>query len=167
MEITYQLTEDDYRQGYKAYKRRTKFSLWISHLSYLVFVLVLAVTLFVLIVGPDRSFSTLFPLLFFVAFWMWCIWYAPYRVARKMIKGSPGAALPHTAEFSADGLHFRTTAGESRLNWNLFTGWSEADRVFALFPSPVTFVPIPKRAMTAAQQEELRSLMRSKLMKSL
>ena len=167
MEITYQLTEDDYRQGYKAYKRRAKSSLWLSRLSYLVFFLVLAAMLFVLIIGPDRSFSTLFPLLFFVAFWIWCIWYAPHRVARNMIKGSPGAALAHTAEFSDDGLHFRTTAGESRLSWNLFRGWSEADRVFALFPSPVTFVPIPKRAMTPGQQEELRSLLRSKLVKSL
>jgi hypothetical protein len=122
--------------------------------------------LFVLVVGPDRSFSTLFPLLFFVVFWMWCIWYAPYRVAKKMIQGSPGAALPHTAEFSDDGLRFRTAAGESRLSWNLFMGWSEVARVFALLPSPVTFVPIPKRAMTPGQQEELRSLLRSNVLQT-
>lgn len=80
-----------------------------------------------------------------------------------MIKGSPSASLPHTAQMSDEGLYFRTSAGESRLAWNLIIGWVEVERVFALFPSPLTFFPIPKRALTEQQQDELRSLLKTKI----
>jgi YcxB-like protein len=36
--------------------------------------------------------------------------------------------------------------------------------VFALFPSPLTFFPIPKRAMTDQQQDELRSLLKNNIL---
>ena len=163
MEVSYQLTEDDYRQGYKAFRRRTTYSLWLSRISYASFFLILAVALFVSIFGPDRSFPSLALLWGLVAFWTCCLWYAPRRVARKMITGSPSASLPHTVDMSEDGLHFRTSASESRLTWNLITGWAEADRVFALLPSPISFLPIPKWAMTHDQQGELRTLLQQKV----
>ena len=49
---------------------------------------------------------------------------------------------------SETGLYFRTSASDSRLAWDLITGWAEVERVFALFPSPVLYFPVPKRAMT-------------------
>lgn len=125
--------------------------------------LTLAEALFVSILGFDRSFPTLALLWGLVAFWAYCLWYAPRDVARKMIAGSPSASLPHIAEMSENGLHFQTSAGESRLAWNLIIGWVEVERVFALFPSPLTFFPIPKRAMTDQQQDEMRSLLKNNI----
>lgn len=84
-------------------------------------------------------------------------------MAKKIISGSPSASLPHAVELSEDGLHFRTSASESRLKWDLITGWAEVERVFALFPSPLSFLPVPKRAMTDSQQEELRTILRNKV----
>jgi len=163
MEISYQLTEDDYRQGYKAFRRRRTFSLWAARIGWVLLFLALAESLFVSISGFDRSFPNLALLWGLVAFWAYCLWYAPRYAARKMIKGSPGASLPHTAQMSEDGMYFRTSAGESRLKWNLIIGWVEVERVFALFPSPLTFFPIPKRAMTDQQQDELRSLLKNNI----
>ncbi len=164
MEISYQLTEDDYRQGYKAFRRRKAFSLWATRIGYMCLFLVLATALFESIFGPDRSFANLALLWGLAAFWSYCLWYAPRYAARRMIKGSPSASLPHTMDISEDGLHSRTSAGESRLGWNLFIGWVEVDRVFALFPSPLTFFPIPKRAMSSEQQEVLRSILQKKVL---
>ena len=163
MEISYQLTEDDYRQGYKAFRRRTTFSIWLYRVGHLSFYLILATALFISIFGPDRRFPSLALLWGLVVFWVWCLWYGPRYMARKIIRGSPGASLPHAAVISEAGLYFQTSAGESRLTWNLFTGWEEVERVFALFPSPVTFIPVPKRAMTDLQQNELRTLLRNKI----
>jgi hypothetical protein len=163
MEISYQLTEDDYRQGYKAFRRRKKSSLWLYRFGWFSLICVLAAALFESTYGPDRTFPTLALLWGLVAFWIYCLWYAPRRVARKMISGSPGASLPHTADISEDGLYIRTSAGESRLTWILITGWAEADRVFALFPSPFSFFPIPKRAITDQQQGEFRTLLRNQV----
>jgi hypothetical protein len=163
MEISYQLTEDDYRQGYKAFRRRKTFSLWATRIGWVLLFLALAEALYVSISGFDREFPTLALLWGQVAFWAYCLWYAPRYAARKMIKGSPSASLPHTAQMSDEGLYFRTSAGESRLSWNLIIGWVEVERVFALFPSPLTFFPIPKRAMTDQQQDELRNLLQNKV----
>jgi len=115
MEISYQLTEDDYRQGYKAFRRRKTFSLWATRIGWVLLFLTLAEALFVSIFGFDRSFPNLALLWGVVAFWAYCLWYAPRYAARKMIKGSPSASLPHIAGMSEDGLYFRTSAGESRL----------------------------------------------------
>jgi len=162
MEISYQLTEDDYRQGYKAFRRRTKVSLWRTRIAYASFFLILAVALFVSIFGPDRTFPNLALLWGLVAFWTCYLWYAPRGVAKKMITGSPSAALPQTLDVSEGGLYVRTSASESRLTWDLIIGWAEADRVFALFPSPISFLPIPKRAMTTDQQNEMRTILQEK-----
>jgi len=153
MEISYQLTEDDYRQGYKAFRQRTTYSLWRTRMAFASFFLILAVALLISIFGPDKSFPNLALLWVLVALSTWCLWYAPHRVARKMITGSPSASLPYTVNVSEDGLHFRTSASDSRLMWSLITGWAEADRVFALFPSPISFLPIPKRAMSRVSCE--------------
>jgi YcxB-like protein len=162
MEISYQLTKDDYQQGFKAFRNRTKFSRWRTRIAYASFFLILAVAVFVSIFGPDKTFPNLVLLWSLVAFWTCYLWYAPRGVAKKMITGSPSAALPHTVDVSEGGLYFRTSASESRLTWDLIIGWAEVDRVFALFPSPVSFLPIPKRAMTDDQQKELRTILQKK-----
>ncbi len=165
MEISYQLTEDDYRQGYKAFRHRTKYSLWAIRFGYVSFCFIFMVAVLISIFGnrSDRSFPNLTLLWGLSAFLFYCLWYAPRRVARKMMNGSPGASPPRTMDMSEDGLHIRTAAGESRLKWDLITGWAEADRVFALFPSPLSFLPVPKRAMTDQQQIELRTLLQNKV----
>lgn len=161
MEIYYQLTEDDYRQGYKAFRRRKAFSRWAAWIGWVLLFLLLGEALFLSIFGIDRNVPTLTMLWVMAAFWTYCLWYGPRYAARKMIKGSPSASLLQTAQLSEDGLYFRTSAGESRLAWII--GWVEVERVFALFPSPLTFFPIPKRDMTGQQQEELRSLLQKKI----
>jgi len=162
MEISYQLTEDDYRQGYKAFRRRKAFSLWNARTGWVVLsFLALAESIFVSISGFAKGFPSLLLFWGWVAFWAYCMWYAPRYAARKMIKGSPSASLPHTAQISEDGLYFRTSADESRMAWNLIIGWVEVERVFALFPSPLTFFTIPKRAMTNQQEDELRSFLKN------
>jgi len=161
VEISYQLTTDDYRQGFKAFRRRTPFSRWTYRLSYVCFFLILVVAL-LLSFSRDKT-SNLFPLWAMVAFWAWFLWYCPYRVANKMIKGSPNAALPHTVDISESGLYSRSAAAETRFTWQLIIGWAEVERVFALFPSPISFFPLPKRAMTEDEQNELRTLFQSKI----
>jgi hypothetical protein len=118
---------------------------------------------YVSIFGPDRSFPNMALLWGSVAFWACCNWYAPRRVARKMISGSPGAALPRIVDMSETGLYIRTSASDTRLTWDLIIGWAEVERVFALFPSPVSYFPVPKRAMTELQQNELRTILQNKV----
>lgn len=102
------------------------------------------------------------PLWAFIGFYAFLLWYGPYHTASKMMK-SPGAKLQRVVAISEEGIYSRTSASESRLAWEVFVGWAEAERVFVLLPNAVSFFPVPKRAMTDDQQRELRDLLRAKL----
>ena len=163
MEISFQVTADDYRQAYNGYRKRTAFSRWAYRVYYVLFAIVFAMALILSFFGPDKSFSYLFPLWAIAAFWAYVLWYCPYYVARKMTKGSRVTTLPKTVEITDAGIYSRSSAAESRLAWETIIGWVEVERVFALFLTPISFFPIPKRAMTEDQQNEFRTLLRSKV----
>ena len=162
MEISYQLTIDDYRQGLKAFRRKTTYSIRRTRFLFGCFWLVLATASFLSLFGRDKSFPNLFPLWGLAAFWACVLWYSPYYLGKKMMKG-PSAALPHSMEISDEGIHSHTAGAEVRLTWEVLVGWAEVERVFALFPSHASFFPIPKRAMTDAQQKELRALLTDRI----
>jgi hypothetical protein len=42
-------------------------------------------------------------------------------------------------------------------------GWEEVEGVFSLFPSPISYYPVPKRAMTDDQRNEFRTLLQAKV----
>jgi hypothetical protein len=163
VEISYQLTKDDYRQGFKAFRKRTTLSRWTNLIAVAAFFITLASALVLSFFGRDKSFPNLFPLWAILAFWAWFVWGCPYYVAHKMIKGSRNASLPHTVNISESGLYSVTLVAETRFTWDLIVGWVEAERVFALFPSSISYFPIPKRAMTNDQQNELRTLLQAKI----
>ena len=90
MEISYQLTEDDYRQGYKAFQvdeRNTLFGLAV--LVTLFSFVILAIAVYVSIFGPDRSFPNMALLWGLVAFWGLLQMVCPSPHGQKMITGSP------------------------------------------------------------------------------
>jgi len=163
VEISYILTRDDYVEGFRAFRARTAYSRWVNRISRVCFVLLLALALFLSFIGHDKSFHNLFPLWALLALWVYILWGCPYYVAHKMMKGRPSAPLVHTLDISESGLSSRTSVSESRLTWDVFVGWEEVEGVFSLFPSPISYYPVPKRAMTSDQMDEFRALLRAKL----
>ena len=136
MEISYQLTKDDYRQGFKAFRKRTTFSRWTNLIAVAAFFVTLASAVLLSFFGRDKSFPNLFPLWVILAFWAWFVWGCPYYVANKMIRGSSNASLPHKVNISESGLYSLTLVAETRFTWDLIVGWVEAERVFACSPRP-------------------------------
>jgi hypothetical protein len=134
----------------------------MMRLAYVCFALTLAVALQLSLAEAQRSINP-FPLWGLFAFWAWYLWFCPFYIARKVMKSSPGVQLPRMLNISEEGLYSRTSASESRMAWEVFVGWAEAERVFVLLPNAVSFFPVPKRAMTDDQQRELRDLLRAKL----
>ena len=60
----------------------------------------------------------------------------------------------------ADGVHTKRVArdAEARFGWSAIEKSGESKSLILLFPTRVQFIPIPKRAMTPAQADELRAL---------
>jgi len=65
-----------------------------------------------------------------------------------------------TVTVGAEGVHTKraTRDAETRFGWSAIEKSGESKNLILLFPSKVQFIPIPKRAMTPAQADELRGL---------
>ncbi len=94
-----------------------------------------------------------------IAAFLLIVLYLPYRVGKKMVAGK-GAGAHRTVDISDEGITSRTDSSDSRLSWTGVSKWIENRRVFVLYLSPVSFFPIPKRAMSEAQAADLRELLK-------
>src|SRR4051812_33100435 len=120
MQITYQLTPEDYRQGIKASRKRTTFSRWSYRIIQTVVVGALALLLLFSIAGSftDRRaefISNLIPLFYVAFFWILLLFGAPYLSARSQFKGSPSAKGPITLEVSDEGFRTKTQFSDSNI----------------------------------------------------
>ena len=162
MEIIYQLKSEDYRQGFIAMRRRTAKSRWGMRLAYLLLVVYL-VLFFVVAFAARSTLSDVVIMAVLLLFWVWMLWYNPYKFAKKAMKDSPIAQAEHSLEISDTGIDSRTPLANSSISWDSLVDWVEGKTVFAIFLSSVSFFPIPKRAMTDSQQDEFRNLLRDKV----
>ena len=164
MEVTYQLTVDDYHRAIKAYRTRTAFLRWMFRAGVGVMVLAFSAGILLFVLEPHgNAIKNLLPLLVVCALWSFSLWAAPHLSARRQFRGSPSANNPVTLEASDAGLHFRTAHSDSRGDWTAYVRWLEEERVFAVFPNSRIFIAIPKRAFTADQVSEFRELLREKI----
>jgi YcxB-like protein len=163
MEISYQLTVEDYRQGFIACRKRTSFSRWLRRFAYLCLGVSVVFLIVLLGFGERKTFGFMAPLYLLVLLWIYILWFNPYLVSRKLMRGSPTAQAIHTVDFSEAGIHSRNSLSETTLEWGSLVDWKEARGVFALFLSPISFFPVPKRAMTETQLEEFRNLLAAKV----
>jgi hypothetical protein len=113
-----------------------------------------ALIFFALWKGPHDRAS--FPLLAVGVAWIVFLWARPRFNARRRIRDTPSARSPITLEISERELHFRSSCEDSKVAWSALVGWGEGKTVFALFPSPRTQFPVPKRAFTPEQMAEFR-----------
>ena len=160
MEITYTLTADDYYDALKVYRSRRLFSRWFWRLMWLATALALAAPLLALAFGNHYTYLQYRPLGFAGMLWAVLIVFSgPRATARKYAKGIPGAGQPRTMTTTDEGVHVHSNQNESRWVWTSMVDWHDGKRVFTVFMSPISFFPVPKRAMTDAQQQEFRSLL--------
>lgn len=161
MQISFELIPDDFRQAFHTYYLR---STWVRVAACLA-VLALSVIILTLVTGNTVAFQSLKPLGFMAIFFLAFIFVSPYYTSKKVLR-TPALNGPRTVDVSAEGLHFHSSMVDSQLAWPIFTRWTEASQVFILYQQAKVVVPIPKRAMTPAQQEEFRALLRTHIPKS-
>jgi hypothetical protein len=171
MEVTYQLTADDFRHGNTAWRESCpsgQRSYWINFWSSFVASMVLALCAGILLLSPHSRFErALWFLCGGSALWVLCLAIACARTGRSLrsqFQGMPSAQDGMALEISESGLRFRSSHGNSQLGWSTFTGWAEEEFVFVVFPQPRTFVAIPKRAFTKQQQTEFREMLRRNIL---
>jgi hypothetical protein len=168
MQVTYQLTPEDYRQGLIAYRKRTTFSRWSYRIVQTVAVGALALLMLFSLAGSfmDRRaefISNLLPLIYVAIAWIALLYGAPYLSARSQFKGNPSSKGPITLEVSEEGFHTKSQFSDSNIGWGAIVGFVEMKTIFAIFPAPRIFYPIPKRAFTPDQLTEFRQLLKQNI----
>jgi len=94
----------------------------------------------------------------------------PFRYRRVLKKRYAwqklGTDLQIDAQSSVLEVKRANGEAESRYKWSAFDKWMESKNLFVLFPSKMQFIPVPKRVLNQAQQEEFRNLMKANIVTS-
>jgi hypothetical protein len=161
MQVTYQLTAEDYYQGLLALRNRRAWSRWLLRIAYLI--VALALVLCVVDSFLERNTSRLQTSLagaVFAILWLGFMWLGPRFSARRQFRNSPSSQSPVTVNASETGLEILSAHGESKVSWTAFMAWSERRTVFIILPQPRIYYAIPKRAFTERQLTEFREMLR-------
>jgi hypothetical protein len=165
MQVTYELTADDFRHAIIAHRNRNSLFRWAMRLVAFFWMLALVAQCYSLFAGFDRSrLSSSFNVSFlgFVVF-PYIQWGAPYFSARRQFRNSPSSQGKITLEVQDAGLRFRSATTDGSVSWKNYIRWIEDKYVFVLFPSPVIFVVVPKRAFAADQLGWFRETLREQV----
>lgn len=83
---------------------------------------------------------------------------------RRLLRKSPSAQGERSVVVDDKGIEMVFSHGHSQLDWSGFTKYRETRNSFQLFTSPERMALwIPKRVMSAAQIEELRGILKTRL----
>lgn len=82
----------------------------------------------------------------------------PKQQARAAFKRFPYLQQEITAEINDDGLMLTMSSGGAEFPWEAFTGFRENKEVMVLRRADSHVQVIPLRALTAAEQQQLRDL---------
>jgi hypothetical protein len=111
---------------------------------------------------------------FLLAGWLWLalsaatgigVYEVPRIQVRRGLRNNPSAHGEIVYIFDDKGLFATFPTGESRLDWGAYTKYKETEPMFLLFFSPHRYTWIPKRAMSPEQAEELRGLLKERILR--
>ena len=161
MQITYQLTAQDFYHGYMAWRSRRKWQKWLLWTAY--FVVATSTLLCMFIVFVDRK-SEPSPVdwagLVFGPVWFTYILIGPRLFSRRQYRNYPIAKSEITLDASDERLEFHTTHGDSRMAWSAYIAWGESKLVFVIMPQARIYVTIPKRSFGEEEIAEFREMLR-------
>ncbi len=159
MELTYKLTARDFEDGFRAYRMRKASARWFYRISLALAVVIFVMSLAAMAFFPAEERRSAIPALVASVVWFAVLVLNPKWAAKKQFKGSPSAGDPIQLRVSEEGFEVKSQFAEGKSAWNMVVGWVELETSFVLFRSPVIFFVYPKRAFTAEQASEFRSLL--------
>jgi YcxB-like protein len=157
MQITYQLTQQDFVESLKACRQRSVFRRWMWRLLPVIPISLVFLSIFLYVEDSrDQVASNLFPLLVLLAFWIVLLWVGPWLGARTQFRKQPSVQGSKTLSVDGSGVHWKWDGGSADIDWKNFLKWQESKTQFLLYTSPVAFNMIPKRVLTQEQISEVR-----------
>jgi len=152
MNITYQLTLNEYQEAVNLHYKNTKRPIFVA--------LFVGLATFMLLVGTNfdntreviyNMFIVFFALSFYILFTRMITAYQ----AKKVYDKSPVLSKEVTLHVSGKGIKHDKRDNNRALEWKYFSKWIENEKYYVLYTSRYQFNVIPKRVMDEKKQEEL------------
>jgi hypothetical protein len=135
MQVTFQLTPDDYRDGLLAWRNLRSWRRWGFRVLAIWMGLIFLVSVLQLFVAPAHFVSALPGIVFSVVALVF-IWYGPSLSGRRQFRNTPSAHDPMTIEASDSGLQSHSVHADSQVAWSAYVAWGEYKSVFVILRSP-------------------------------
>jgi hypothetical protein len=160
MQMAYELTQQDFYDGFIAHRNRTPLSKWSFRILVSAMFLLVGLALLGAVSRPGtRTPSLLLPLVGLLALWSFVTWGAPWWSARSQYGKQPSAKGLRTLLLDNEGVHKRGNGVAADYEWRSLIRWVESNNQFLLYSSPASFNIVPKRSMTPEQVNEFRTLL--------
>ncbi len=152
MNITYQLTLNEYQEAVNFHYKKSKRPIFVS--------LFVGVATFMMLVGTDFTntraviyniFIVFFALSFYLLFTRMITAYQ----AKKVYNKSPILSKEITLHISGKGINHDKKNHDQTLEWKYFSKWLENEKYYIIYTSKYQFNVIPKRVMDENRRNEL------------
>ena len=163
MEITYELTQEDFTESFAAHRNRRPVMRWIRWTIAWILIVASALVLF----GSIRTGNTktLLPFFLIVAMWLVILAGGPlWWSARRQFLKQPGARGPRTVLFDDIGAHWRWNGGSSDVEWKNYVRSVEGKNHILLYTSPACFNIVPKRALGKEDLVSVLALLKQRIL---
>jgi len=152
MNITYQLTLNEYQEAVNFHYKTTKRPLFIA-----VFV---GLATFMILVGTDFSnirevITNILITFFAISFYLLFTRIITAYQAKKMYNKSLLLSEEITLHISGKGIKQNKVNDAKLIPWDTFTKWKKNDTYYLIYTSPHQFNVIPIRVMDSKEQKDL------------
>lgn len=151
MNITYQLTQEEYQQAVNLHHKKGK--------RFILLAIYVMLATIIVIVGTDFSntreiITNMITAFFSISFYMLFVRMLSAYQAKSVYQKS--ATLPYeiTLHISGKGIKLDKNSNKASIPWNAFSKWKNDEDFYLLYTNPRRFNVIPIRAMSEAQKKE-------------
>ncbi|GIT97347.1 YcxB family protein [Sulfurovum sp. TSL1] len=154
MNITYQLTQEEYLQAVNLHHKKGK-------RTFILAIYVMLATLIV-IVGTDFSntreiMTNTIAAFFSISFYMLFVRVLSAYQAKNVYQKSTTLPNEVTLHISGKGIKLDKKRHHAAIPWRAFSQWKNDERFYLLYTNPRQFNVIPVRAMSEIEKKELNT----------
>ena len=163
MNITYQLTQDEYLQAINLHHKTGKRVFMLAIYAMLATIIVM--------VGTDFSntreiVTNIIAAFFSISFYMLFVRMLSAYQAKSVYQKSTTLPYEITLHISGKGIKLDKNSNDASIPWSAFNQWKNNDRFYLLYTNPRRFNVIPVRAMSTVQKKELDAYLRKYISQS-
>jgi hypothetical protein len=164
MQLQFKLSFDDYLAAQRLHERRSLGSRFIYMLNYylspLIGLFFLACGL--LLIESNASFSSI-AAIFSACIILLCLPLYMHMRLKRCYKRTRSDSGECKLTFDEERIGVEGQYSRGEMDWRAVKLFREDEKIFVLYTAPAKFIPVPKRICSAAQINELRTILQLKV----